>query len=92
MYLAEKRAEKDVDILEWWKMHEKSFKSLAKMARDYLAIQATSVQSERVFSKSSLVIRKHRNRLCDKSVRHLMTLNSWVTCSLAREIESNLQK
>ncbi|XP_051170278.1 uncharacterized protein LOC127287402 [Leptopilina boulardi] len=51
MYLAEKRAEKDVDILEWWKMHEKSFKSLAKMARDYLAIQATSVQSERVFSK-----------------------------------------
>lgn len=50
-YLSSKRAEKGTDILNWWKNHELFYPNLAKMARDYLSIQATSVASERVFFK-----------------------------------------
>jgi len=38
--------------LLWWKKHATEFPTIARMARDYLAIPATSVSVERVFSKS----------------------------------------
>lgn len=81
-YLCFNRATSSENILTWWRQHEKRFPTLASMARDFLAIQATSVSVERFFSKASLVIRKHRNRLNDDSARSLLCLNSWVTCSL----------
>uniref|UniRef100_T1I9P1 Dimer_Tnp_hAT domain-containing protein n=1 Tax=Rhodnius prolixus TaxID=13249 RepID=T1I9P1_RHOPR len=35
----------DVDILEWWKTLEDSFKNLSRMAKDIFSICATSVPS-----------------------------------------------
>nr|CAG8636577.1 12531_t:CDS:2 [Entrophospora candida] len=32
-----------VDTLTWWKAHQEEFPTLAKIANDYLSIQATSV-------------------------------------------------
>ncbi|XP_066598831.1 uncharacterized protein [Prorops nasuta] len=66
-YLSQPRVGCNEDILQWWKRHEIQFPVLAKMARDYLAIPATSVPAERLFSKASLIIRKHRNRLNNES-------------------------
>lgn len=66
------------DIITWWKNHETIFPFLSKMTRDVLATSATSVPSERVFSRAALIIRKHRNRLNADSIRSLVCLNSWL--------------
>ncbi|CAF4842459.1 unnamed protein product [Pieris macdunnoughi] len=76
-YLSKPRAASSEDILEWWRTHETEYPILSKMARDFLSIPATSVPAERLFSKASLVIRKHRNRLSDESARWLLCINSW---------------
>lgn len=87
-YLSLPRATKNQDILLWWKLNNKQFPTLARMARDYLNISATSVPSERLFSKASLIVRKHRNRLTPESAKYLLCLNSWTTCNIAKEIIS----
>ena len=51
------------DPLLWWKKNEEVFPILAKLARIYLAIPATSAPTERIFSKASLVINRLRSRL-----------------------------
>ncbi|CAG9793546.1 unnamed protein product [Diatraea saccharalis] len=76
-YLRKPRAASSEDILDWWRTHETEYPTLSKMARDFLSILATSVPAERLLSKASLVIRKHRNRLSDESARWLLCINSW---------------
>ena len=78
VYCQQPRVPENTDILAGWKANAQQFPTLAKMARDYLSIPATSVPSEQLFSKASLVIRKHRNRLNNESERALLCLNSWV--------------
>ena len=63
------------DPIRWWKEHEAKYPVLAKVARKYLGIQATSVASERVFSKAGELISKRRSRLKSKNVDILLFLN-----------------
>lgn len=77
-YLSVQRVDEGTDILEWWKFHEKSFPTIAKMAKDFFSIMSSSVSSEGTFSKASLILRKHRNRLNASSMRNLVCLNSWI--------------
>ena len=51
------------NILEWWKKRAHLFPHLVVLARDYIAIQATSAASERSFSRANLIITRLRN-LC----------------------------
>jgi hAT family C-terminal dimerisation region len=67
----------DIDPLEWWKVNESQYPNLARMARNYLAIPATSVPSEQCFSLSKNLITDKRNRLVGKTIRICMTLKSW---------------
>ncbi len=67
----------DLNPLEWWKINETQYPNLAKMARDYLAIPATSVPSEQSFSISKNLITDNRNRLVGKTIRASMCLKSW---------------
>ena len=46
----------DLDILEWWKLNEKVYFHLARMARDVYAVPATGAGVERQFSKSGRVV------------------------------------
>lgn len=89
-YLSIERASMDEDILEWWSTNAKSFPRLARMARDYLAICASSVPSERLFSKAGLIIRKHRSRLSNKNAEYLLCMNSWFSSPVAPSIKDAL--
>ena len=54
---------KPMKLLSWWKNHQRDFPILAKLAKKYLSIQATSAPSERIFSKAGNIISEKRTRL-----------------------------
>lgn len=74
-YLEEKTIPRDKDPLLWWQKHEHSFPALSKLAEKYLAIVATSVPAERIFSNAGKAVNKKRNRLEGKTVNMLLFLN-----------------
>ena len=53
-------ANSPIDPLEWWKMYDGQFPPIAKLARTYLAIPASSAPSERVFSRAKLIQQRQR--------------------------------
>ena len=66
------------DILEWWKRHADAYPCLARIARDYLAIPATSAPAERVFSGGADLITEKRGSLNEDTIRACMCLKSWL--------------
>ncbi|CAI5481506.1 unnamed protein product [Closterium sp. Yama58-4] len=76
-YLSE-RVRDDVTELEYWRTAT-NMQTLRRMARDYLAIPATSASSERVFSLGRNVISWKRHRLASQRTRAIMVLRSWYT-------------
>ena len=48
------------------------------MARDYLAIPATSASSERLFSSGKHLITDSRNRLNQETIQACECLKSWL--------------
>jgi hypothetical protein len=69
---------KDVDSLIWWKTHQEEFPVLASMACDWLAVVATSVPCESVFSIAGNTITRSRNRLDPETAKALLCLKSWM--------------
>ena len=72
-YLAEPLLPRTSDPLAWWRKCSPVYKSLMKTR---LCIVATSVPSERVFSKTGQIISDRRNRLSPSKVRELVFLNA----------------
>ena len=64
----------DQKPLAWWKSYETQFPILAKLARKYLCIPATSVPSERAFSTAGLVVNSKRACLLPENVNMLVFL------------------
>jgi hypothetical protein len=65
---------RDTDILRYWASKEYEFPIIARIARDHLAILATSAASKCVFSVGSDIITKKRNRLGASNTRRLLCL------------------
>ncbi len=63
------------DPLVWWRNNEERFPKLSKLARKYLAIPATEVSSERVFSAAGLTLTTLRNRLDPDTVDQCLFLH-----------------
>lgn len=66
-----------IDPLAWWKINEKRFPNVAKLARDILAVQASSVASESTFSVSGNLVSDSRTRLSDEVITAAMCLREW---------------
>ena len=66
----------DIDMcpLEWWKTEETKFPSLAKLAKKYLCVCATSVSSERIFSTGGSIVTDSRTCLKPERVDSLVFL------------------
>ncbi|CAN0283615.1 unnamed protein product [Scytosiphon promiscuus] len=62
--------------LKWWESKEEVYPTLSKVAFKYLAVQATSAASERLFSEAKLVLTDKRNRLKDDNVEDIVFLHS----------------
>jgi hypothetical protein len=60
---------------QWWGINASRFPHVASVARIYLAIPATSVPSERIFSSTGLIISDRRNRLKPSHVEQLIFIN-----------------
>ena len=63
------------DDLGWWSRHQFAYPTLARLAKKYLAIPASSAASERVFSSAGNFVTKKRNRLGYDTVDALVFLN-----------------
>lgn len=66
----------DFKAIDWWKMNEKCYPRLSKVALQLLSIPASSAAAERVFSLAGNVITEKRNKLGPKSVDSLLFLHS----------------
>lgn len=74
-YLQEPLLKRTDDPLKWWKDRENVYPNLSQIARAKLCVTATSVPSERVFSKGGLLVSKKRASLSDKNVSKVLFLN-----------------
>ena len=68
---------RDTDVLKYWASKEYEYPIIARIARDHLAIPATSAASESVFSIGGDIITKKRNRLGAGNTRRLLCLRDW---------------
>ena len=64
-----------VDPLVWWSKHQHKFPRIAKLARRYLCITATSLPCERVFSKGGWLVNKRRCSLSHDRIATLLFLS-----------------
>lgn len=76
MYLGNGLAPLKSNPLEEWEKLKHAFPLLHKQALKYFSIVATSVPSERLFSKAGMTITQSRNRLLGKRVTKLLFLGS----------------
>jgi hypothetical protein len=66
----------DKNPLAWWKGMTNTYPILAKIALKFLTTVATSVPSERLFSKAGQTVTQQRNRLKGKRLSMLLFLQS----------------
>ena len=76
------------DVLKWWRERTKGFPKLVPMVRDILAIQASSVASEGVFSAARFQLGEHRHSLAADSLEISVLFRDWINAerrNLGRE-------
>ncbi|KAL6994938.1 hypothetical protein U1Q18_052505 [Sarracenia purpurea var. burkii] len=76
-YLSEPPAPISTDVLEWWKANNTRYPRLSVMARDFLALQPTSVASEELFCGKGDEIAKQRFSMPHDSTQTLLCIKSW---------------
>ena len=76
-WMRQQPIKRDTDILRYWASKEYEFPIIARIARDHLAIPATSAASKCVFSVGGNIITKKRNRLGAGNTRRLLCLRDW---------------
>ena len=65
---------KDMDLLQWWKLHSQEFPLLSFLVRVVFSIPAASSKSERVFSVAGRIVTPDRNRMAPEMVESLVMM------------------
>lgn len=74
-YLNEPLHPRTEDPLEWWSLNKNVYPILFEIMKQRFCIQATSVPSERIFSKAGQVVTERRNRLGSSKINEIVFLN-----------------
>lgn len=74
-YFGEKSIAKEETPLLWWKANNERYPMLARLAKSYLCIPATSTPSERLFSAAGNIASKKRASLSQEHVDMLTFLH-----------------
>ena len=77
-YRKESSLPKNENPLSYWKKKEVQYPLLAKLAKKYLCIQATSTTAERIFSRLGLLLTKRRLCLDGERSEKIMFLSDKV--------------
>jgi hypothetical protein len=75
-YLQQDRSLRETDIYAFWKAKQYNYPIVARIAKDYLSILATSAPSECVFSQGGDIVTKKRNKLTSDSIRMIVCLKA----------------
>ncbi|XP_071051249.1 E3 SUMO-protein ligase ZBED1-like [Onthophagus taurus] len=75
-YLDLPLVDRKLNPLDFWESKKEMFPQLYKLANKYLCVPATSVPSERVFSKADELTKDRRSRLSSNMINEIMFLNS----------------
>ncbi|KAK3927627.1 Transposable element Hobo transposase, partial [Frankliniella fusca] len=73
-YLRQASTTTHENLLKWWETEGAAYPNLQTIARQILAIPASSASSERVFSKAGFIINSRRTCLATKTVDALLFL------------------
>lgn len=87
-YLSEPPAPIQTDVLEWWKGNSMRYPRLSVMARDFLAVQATSVAPEELFCGKGDDIDKQRFSVPHENTQALLCVQSWTQCGMKLKFKS----
>lgn len=89
-YLAEPPAPISTDALEWWRGHSSRYPRLSLMARDFLAIQGTSLDPEELFTSKGESIHKQQYCLPLSSMQATMCIKSWMQSGYQFSFQSTI--
>ena len=73
-YIKQPLLDAELNPLQWWKVHMVVLPTMAKLARKYLCVCASSSASERIFSCSGNIVSKKRTLLKPDKVNMLVFL------------------
>lgn len=74
-FTEESHASREEDPLMWWKEHAAQYPRIKELAKKYLCSPASSVPSERLFSKAGELISLRRSNLSENKVNMILFLN-----------------
>jgi hypothetical protein len=67
----------DIDVLDFWRQHEKKFLLLSQVAKRILCVQGASTASERDFSVFGFTVWDRRNALLPRKINMMMVLQQF---------------
>ncbi|XP_060959777.1 zinc finger BED domain-containing protein RICESLEEPER 2-like [Cannabis sativa] len=87
-YLNDRREKLDpaFDILQWWKQNGFKYPIVARMAKEVLAVQMSTVASESAFSTGGRILDAFRSSLSPRMVEALICSKNWYTCEYEEPI------
>lgn len=74
-YLEERIIPRNECPLKWWQARAILYPELSNLAEKYLSVMATSVPSERTFSKSGQILNERRSSILPKRMEKILFLN-----------------
>ena len=74
-YMSEPQIDRNLHPYNWWKNHEHVYPLIAKLARHYLCIPATSAVSERTFSTAGNIVTAKRSCVAPENVNVFVFLH-----------------